>query len=302
MLTSLRQLHYVATVAQTGSISTAARDLNISQSSILAAIDAAEADLDARIFIRQRARGISLTAAGERYMVAARRLLEAEKAFEGDIRGLGTLAAPLRIGCFEPFGPIMMVDVLAKLRDRLGPMDITLIEADQPSLKRYLDRGEVDILVVYDLGPEFTGDMQLIGRAPPHAMVSARSPLAAKDAISMDELAQEPIVLLSQPLTVTYLMTLFDYASRRPHIAFQSRSYETVIRAVREGFGATILNAWPLTPLPSESATRRIRIINPLPGPNIITVDHYGEQKPAGIRALIEILREHFPTRYRSDL
>jgi DNA-binding transcriptional LysR family regulator len=298
VLISLRQLRYVVSVAQTGSISTASRNLNISQSSILGAIDAAEADLGARIFLRQRARGITMTAAGERYMVAARRLLDAERDFNGNIRDLGILAAPLRIGCFEPFGSIMMVDVLSKLRDRLGPLDITLIEADQPSLKRYLDRGEVDILVVYDLGPDFTGDIRLVGRAPPHAMVSTLSPLAAKEAISMDELADEPIVLLSQPLTVTYLMTLFDYAKHRPHIAFRSRSYETVIRAVREGFGSAILNAWPVTPLPSETGTRRVRIINPLPGPNIITVDHYGNQKPAGIYALIEVLSAHLQSNY----
>lgn len=272
--------------------------MNISQSSILAAVDTAEQDLGVKIFSRQKGRGVLITAAGERFIAAARRLLAAEKDFNREVRSQSWDEAHLRIGLFEPFSSIMMVEVLRQLRQRLENISIELVEADQPSLKRYLDRGEVDVVLIYDLGPDFTGTIHRIGRAPPHAMVHEDSPLARHDAISISQLAQYPVSLLSLPLTMTYLMTLFDFADKRPKISFMSRSYETIIRGVSEGFGSTILNAWPRRPLKVEDHTRRIRLIDPLPAPNIVTVDHYGEMRPPALQLFIEVLKEHFTEAY----
>eukprot|EP01034_Spumella_vulgaris_P007982 gene7982-10167_t len=51
-------VRYVAEVARLGSIQAAARELSISQSSILAAIDLAEADIGARMFMRRPSQGM----------------------------------------------------------------------------------------------------------------------------------------------------------------------------------------------------------------------------------------------------
>tara|TARA_R110002020_G_scaffold233050_9_gene444758 strand:+ start:2507 stop:3412 length:906 start_codon:yes stop_codon:yes gene_type:complete len=295
---SLRQLSYICAVHDSGSFLKAAQKMNISQSSIHAAVDTAEQNLGVRIFDRQKGRGVLVTAAGQRFIAAARRLLAAEKDFNREVKSQSWDEAHLRIGLFEPFSSIMMVEVLRQLRQRLENISIELVEADQPSLKRHLDRGEVDVVLIYDLGPDFTGTFHNIGRVPPHAMVHEDSPLAQFDAISISQLAQYPVSLLSLPLTTTYLMTLFDYADQRPKISFMSRSYETIIRGVSEGFGSTILNAWPRKPLRIEQRTRRIRLIDSLPAPNIVTVDHYGEMRPPALQLFIEVLKAHFSEAY----
>lgn len=298
MTPSLKQLSYICAVQETGSFSKAAQKMNISQSSILAAVDTAEHDLGVRIFSRQKGRGVLTTASGEKFIAAARRLLAAEQDFNRELRSQSSDDGQLRVGLFEPFSSIMMVEVLTRLRQRLGNVSVELVEADQPSLKRYLDRGEVDLVVVYDLGPDFTGTIEKIGRAPPHAMVHEDSPLARHEAISISQLAEQPISILSLPLTMTYLMTLFDFAERRPRIIFKSRSYESIIRGVSRGFGSTILNAWPRQPLQVEQRTRRLRLTDPLPAPNIITVDHYGDMRPRPVEVFISILKEYFAEAY----
>ena len=298
MSPSLKQLSYICAVRDTGSFSKAAHKVNISQSSILAAVDIAEHDLGARIFSRQKGRGVLVTSAGEKFIAAARRLLNAEQEFNRELRSHSADDGQLRIGLFEPFSSIMMIEVLSRLRQQLGNVSVELVEADQPSLKRYLDRGEVDIVLVYDLGPVFTGSIEKIGRVPPHAMVHEDSPLAQYDGISISQLAEQPIGLLSLPLTMTYLMTLLDFADRRPRISFKSRNYESIIRGVSRGFGSTILNAWPRQPLPVEHRTRRLRLIDPLPAPNIITVDHYGDMRPRPVEVFIRILQEYFAEAY----
>lgn len=298
MTPSLKQLQYICAIQESGSFAKAAKKMNISQSSILAAVSVAEQTLDARIFSRQKGRGVMTTAAGEKFITAARRLLSAEQEFQRNVRLQGAEDEILRIGLFEPFSSIMMTEVLNRLQDRIGPISIELIEADQLSLKRCLDQGEVDILLVYDLGPDFTGNVERIGRAPPHAMVHKDSPLAQHDAISISQLAEHPISLLSLPLTTTYLMALFDDADHRPRIAFKSRSYETIIRSVSNGFGSTILNAWPRAALQVEANTKRLRLTEALPAPNIVTVDHYGDLRPRAVKVFIEILKSYFTEAY----
>ncbi|WP_170317744.1 LysR family transcriptional regulator [Paroceanicella profunda] len=297
MSASLRQLRFVCAVADEGSFLRAAEAMNISQSSILAAVEAAEADLGARLFERRRARGVVITPAGERYLIAARQLLVAEQDFNHRVKGLNDRHGPLRIGCFEPFGAMFMVEVLGRLRARLGAITVELFEADQPRLKRFLDRGEIDLALAYDLGPDFEGAITEICRAPPHAMVPLSSPLALQPSVSIEDLARQPLVLLSQPVTVTYLLTLFDYASQRPEVSFKSRSYSTVIRAVGAGFGCTVLNLRPPRPLEVETGCLRLPIDEGLPGPKLIAVDRYGDRKPRLLRAFIEELCGYFGTR-----
>lgn len=298
MRTSIRQMQYVLAVQAARSIAGAAKELSISQSSILAAIDLAEEDAGAQIFDRRKGRGVVMTAVGERYLAAAGRLLAAEREFRHSLRASSVPRSPLRIGCFEPFGPIMMIDVMRKLRERIGFFEITLIETDQVSLKRALDRGEIDIAVLYDLGPDFDCPLEHICRAPPHAMVHIDSPLARFDEISINDLVTQPVSLLSLPLTSSYLMTLFDYADQKPTIGFRSSHYETVIRAVAAGFGATILNLWPASPLPSETNTKRLRLREALPAPNLVTADRYGAQKPPNVVEFIAELKAHAQLRY----
>ena len=61
---TLKQLRYVAAAGREGSIANAANSLNISQSSITAAIDALEAGLGYNLFLRSPAKGIDPTSAG----------------------------------------------------------------------------------------------------------------------------------------------------------------------------------------------------------------------------------------------
>jgi molybdate transport repressor ModE-like protein len=58
---SLRQIRYIHVVSECGSIQSASRDLRISPSSILAAIEIAETELGAKIF--DRANGMQLIGA-----------------------------------------------------------------------------------------------------------------------------------------------------------------------------------------------------------------------------------------------
>jgi DNA-binding transcriptional LysR family regulator len=292
-----RQLRYVCEAARLGSIQAASTALHISQSSILAAIAIAEDSLGARIFDRRPSKGIQITPAGERFVVAARALLAAATEFERDVGGLAK-GAPhtLRIGCFEPFGALFITAVLRRFADVYGDTEVVLLEGDQVQLREWLATGAVDLIVTYDIGPSF-GERRTtpICRVPAHALLPIGDPLAQKSAVSIADLATRPLVLLDLPQTYTYITTLFDVLATKPKIGFRTRSYETVRSAVASGFGFAILQMRPSGSSAADGAgLARRPLTDNIPAPTLIVADIYGPNKPAFVRSMIDIIRKYF--------
>lgn len=292
---TLRQLRYIAAVAENGSIAAAAREWRIAQSSILAALDQAEVEMGARLFDRRPSRGVVATPAGGRFLASARRLLVAEAEFERTMDRHNQLMPPvLRIGCFEPFGALFMPELFRRFTEG-ADIEVQLYEGEQPQLLAWLEASTVDAIVTYDIGAGLPADAAVLARVPAHALMHVSHPLALQPAVSLAELAQQPFVLLDLPQTSAYLLTLFDIAGQRPKVAFRTRSYDSVRAAVACGFGFSILNMRPIgrgSP-DSEELVRR-PIIDDLPAPQLMIADRYGDAKPAFLRRFTKIAYEFF--------
>ena len=300
---SLRQVRYVCTVADCGSIQAAARAMHISPSSIMAAIECAEIGLGARIFDRRRATGVQLTPSGERFVAAGRHLLTAETDFLRQVGSLQSGMQAVRIGCFEPFGPLFMTEGLKRFTAEVGPVAVSLFEGDQTQLADWLNRGFVDLALTYDIGPRFNAHATPICRVPAHVLLASDHPLAGRPALAIADLAPHPLVLLDLPLTVGYLLSLFDLHGVKPNVSFRSRSYETVRSAVAAGFGAAILNMRPLNPATSDGTKLvRLPLTDALPAPTLQIVDVYGPNKPRLIKRLsdvfVSLFRDGDPDRF----
>jgi DNA-binding transcriptional LysR family regulator len=300
---TLRQLRYLVLVAETGSITAAARSCRIAQSSILAAVAQAEAEMGSTLFDRRPSRGVTPTPAGERFVAAARRLLAAEAEFERTMDKFNLGMPPvLKIGCFEPFGALFMPELLHRFT-AANTSEIQLFEGEQPQLLTWVESNTVDVIVAYDIGPGLPPDAVTLAHVPAHALLNVDDPLAQKERLSLEELVTRPLVLLDLPQTSGYLVTLFDLAGQRPKISFRTRGYDTVRAAVACGFGMSILNMRPIG-LGSPDSDRLVRrpLIEVLPAPRLMIADRYGNAKPAFLRRFIELAQAFFaemgPERY----
>jgi DNA-binding transcriptional LysR family regulator len=294
---SLRQIRYVCEVARLGSIRAACSSLHISQSSVLAAITLAEYELNATIFDRRPARGVQITPAGERFVLAARVFLEANMEFGRMVNGLSKGAPQsLRIGCFQPFGSLFLAELLKQYSDAVGHISIQLFEGDQNQLYGWLNTGTVDLVVTYNIGTSFGSDAHTpICKVPPHAILSPNNPLAQQAQISIADLAKYPLVLLDLPQTSTYLMTLFEVLADRPKISLTTRSYETVRSAVAAGFGVSILNMRPTSHAMADGPHLvRRALTDDFPAPHLVVADIYGPSKPQFVKILIQMVRQYF--------
>lgn len=142
-----RLLRTFLAVCLEGSISGAARKLNISQPSVSVAIGQLEHSLHGRLFARGR-QGITLTAAGD----ALKRRAEMMEVLLADAEQAVALAAaglrgPLRIGG-TPGALVSLVPAAIAKMERADHMALTIVERADAQLTDLLRRGEIEVAVV----------------------------------------------------------------------------------------------------------------------------------------------------------
>ena len=261
----------------------------------LAAIRIAEEDIGTTIFARRAGHGIAITPAGQRFLVSARRFLAAGAEFERNMTEFSEHQTPiLRVGCFSPFGALLIPPVLRRFIEVNGECEIVLLEGNQIELRNWLANGSVDLVVMYDIALDQPSAATPICKFPAHALLRRDDPAAEQSEISMEELAKRPLILLDLPETSTYLLALFDFVANRPKIGLRTRSHETIRSAVSNGFGASVLNIRPgREASPDGVDLRRVPISDPLRQPTLMVFDPYGDQKPQYVRSFILILHQY---------
>jgi DNA-binding transcriptional LysR family regulator len=128
-----RTLNIFRCVAETGSLTAAARQLHTVQSNVTAHIKRLEEEIGLPLFHR-KPRGVALTPAGEvlqDYAVRIARLLdEAGRA----VRQAGDSLGPLRVGTLESLAAARLPPVLARFRHALPEVDLQLVTGSTEQL------------------------------------------------------------------------------------------------------------------------------------------------------------------------
>jgi DNA-binding transcriptional LysR family regulator len=240
---TLKQLRYVEAAGRTGSITKAAEELCISQSSVTAAIDAIEDMLGFDLFIRMPAKGISLTPAGTDALNHIRGFLEQTYHLDSDLRSIGgEPIGALRLACYVTTAPHVLPPMLRGfVRDNPG-VRIELAEGDMSSVVEQLQNGEVDLACTYGANLPEGVDFTPLFSAPPYAVICAEDTLARQPSITLKELATRPMVLLDLPFGRDYYSSLFTSRGYEVKIAHSTRSSEIVRALVAGGFGFSVLN------------------------------------------------------------
>jgi DNA-binding transcriptional LysR family regulator len=241
---SLRQIEYFAAAARHGGAARAALALNVSQPSISKAIAELESLWSERLFVRLHARGLELTAAGsERYRQARLLLRQAESLL---VPRSAALQGQLRLGCLSTLGARYLPEVLARLRSEHPGISVQLSEGDTESMTRQLERGSLDVALMYDLGLARRVRLEAVTELRPYALLPWGHKLAGAGPMRLADLAREPLILISLPHSKAYFLSLFHAAGVSPTIAHESTSMEMIRTMVANGLGVSLLTTRPL--------------------------------------------------------
>ncbi|MEV0283474.1 LysR family transcriptional regulator [Kribbella sp. NPDC050820] len=188
----LRLLTAFVAVVDAGSVTAAAEALVIAQPALSRQLQQLERQLGIALFDRQRHRLI-LTAAGQRFLGAARAVLASAEAARSLAESLaeGRLA---RVRMAAP--PTTVIDMVAPFLATLGPADplITVEEAQYADAIGRLRSGN-DLALVSAPPPRYLATRK-VAVVPVRAYVNACHPLAHAGEVSLDELAEHRLIML----------------------------------------------------------------------------------------------------------
>lgn len=295
MVVSLRHVRAFLAVAEHGSTSLAARHLHVSQPAISLAIKELEERLGEALFDRLPPRGLSLTPFGRAKLPQARALAAELATFATPGLPAGDAQGHVRFGYFTTLGPQHVPDILRRMARRHPRVTVSPVEADLEELQSLLESGRVELGLTYDLGLGPLASAERVADLPPYALVPARHALASRPALSVADLAAEPVVLVDLPGSRDFLLSVFRSEGVEPRVGYRVRSLEMVVGLVANGLGVSVLVTRPA----GERAYDGKRVARrPLPSSRIrqsVVLAHAGEARPtAPALALAECVREHF--------
>lgn len=243
---TLRQLEYFVAVAESGTVTGAASRVHLSQSAMSTALADLERSLRVQLVLRHHARGVSLTPAGERLLVAARQLLGQADDLQSLAGDLGDdLAGHLTLGCFAILAPFVLPPVLAAADEQLPGLQVATTEEPLDRLETGLLEGRLELAIGYDLGFGADIDREPLFSVPPHVVLPLGHRLSRRKRISLAQLDDEPMVLMDLPHSRDYFTRLFAAGGATPNVRYRTHSAELARALVARGLAYAVLNLRP---------------------------------------------------------
>lgn len=145
-----RHLQYILTIAQKQNMTKAAEELFVSQSSLSQYLGKLEQELGVPLFERTRNK-LLLTPAGERYVEAARKILDIEKETYADIRSLNN-RSHITLGLTSQLCLRMLTAIVPSFKKEFPEATLEITESNVISLTRQLLEENIDcaVMAVHD--------------------------------------------------------------------------------------------------------------------------------------------------------
>ncbi|MGA1804473.1 LysR substrate-binding domain-containing protein [Rhizobium sp. HT1-10] len=243
MAFTLRQLQYFVAVAEQGSVTRAAQNLSISQSSVTEALKELESDLGVNLFDRHP-RGLSITHNGHQFLRHATKILstvsDARTSFSGQ---KSASAGTLNIGVTSLVAGYVLSDLLARYRRACPGVEVSAIEDNGGYLEHLLVGGELDVavMVISNLRDRMALQAEILETSPYRLWLPMGHPLVSADIISVADISREPLIMLTIDEIEENTGKLLSALGARPHVAFRTRSVEAVRSLVATGAGVALL-------------------------------------------------------------
>jgi len=284
---TLRQLQYVAAIAETRSFRRAAALCAVSQPSLSAQVAQVESVLGLRLFERSK-RQVLLTRAGEELLLCARRILrEADELAESATRLADPLAGTLRVGVIPTISPYLVPEIAPVLRARYPRLRLLWIEDKTAVLAAKLRSGELDAALVAleaDLGDV---EHVVLGHDPFVLATPLGHPLGvATTPVRLRDLRGAPVLLLDDGHCFRDQALTFCERAQVEELDYRATSLGTLTQMVASGAGITLLPQLALATELPRGALRTRTFAKPVPGRTISLVWRRGTARTPTLRTV----------------
>ena len=187
-------LEQLASFAEFGTLSEAAERLHTSQPALTRSMKKLESDLGVRLFIRSKNR-LDLNETGVRATEYARRVLDADREFEKQVRSYDKSLHTISIGFCAPVPQQVLTLILNGIFDG---MTLSADMMDDSDFFRKLESGEYQLAVTHIVPPDERFHYKKCGHEDLYISVQPGNPLAFYPEIHLQDLDGLSILLLQR--------------------------------------------------------------------------------------------------------
>ncbi len=250
---NLEQLRGFVEIAEIGHFTRAAERLHVAQPTLSRQISTLESELGIELFHRTRG-NIAVTAAGERLLPLARRMLadaDIARSEMAELRGLRR--GRIRLGATPTLCTSLVADVLAEFHAQYPGIDIELLESGSRSLIAALMEGALDLALIVtsvssgaartalELEPILSERLVVVSAAAQDDPF-AHHPAGA--AIDLRELARVPQIAFPENYDLRAATdAAFAAEGLTPLVVVEGAEMDAALRFAERGIGVAIVPA-----------------------------------------------------------
>ncbi|EJK1061466.1 tricarballylate utilization LysR family transcriptional regulator TcuR [Salmonella enterica] len=287
----LRQLRYFVRIIETGSMGSAAQDLDIGVSALSQQMSRLENELAIRL-LQRTSRGVTPTNAGLAfYSQAQLALRHADDAILAAREA--RLSGHVSVGMAPSTASILGIPFIHAMQENYADVRLHVVESLSGNLERMINTRQIDLAVVFQKDkilrwsarPILEEQLFLIGS---HALLAA----LPDNPITPEQLAGIPLIMPSQGHGLRgRLDAVCQEHALNVEIVAEIDDLALLMRAVRDGLGATLQPGAAISHLDND-ALRVIGVHNPvLSRPNFLVSLSDDELTPAGLAARVVLTK-----------
>ncbi|EMY9142573.1 tricarballylate utilization LysR family transcriptional regulator TcuR [Salmonella enterica] len=287
----LRQLRYFVRIIETGSMGSAAQDLDIGVSALSQQMSRLENELAIRL-LQRTSRGVTPTNAGLAfYSQAQLALRHADDAILAAREA--RLSGHVSVGMAPSTASILGIPFIHAMQENYADVRLHVVESLSGNLERMINTRQIDLAVVFQKDkilrwsarPILEEQLFLIGS---HALLAA----LPDNPITPEQLAGIPLIMPSQGHGLRgRLDAVCQEHALNVEIVAKIDGLALLMRAVRDGLGATLQPGAAISHLDND-ALRVIGVHNPvLSRPNFLVSLSDDELTPAGLAARVVLTK-----------
>lgn len=287
----LRQLRYFVRIIETGSMGSAAQDLDIGVSALSQQMSRLENELAIRL-LQRTSRGVTPTNAGLAfYSQVQLALRHADDAILAAREA--RLSGHVSVGMAPSTASILGIPFIHAMQENYADVRLHVVESLSGNLERMINTRQIDLAVVFQKDkilrwsarPILEEQLFLIGS---HALLAA----LPDNPITPEQLAGIPLIMPSQGHGLRgRLDAVCQEHALNVEIVAEIDGLALLMRAVRDGLGATLQPGAAISHLDND-ALRVIGVHNPvLSRPNFLVSLSDDELTPAGLAARVVLTK-----------
>jgi len=239
---NLNQLRVFYEAARTGSFTSAAKKLCITQPAVTAQIKTFEDQCNLKLF-KKKGRSLYLSDEGSTLYEYTRRIFEYEREVEDVIEEMRKLKrGTLRLGTSKAYARYFMPFLISSFHEAFPHIKVHLDEGSSMDILRSLLelKNEVAVIAKVEEDPNvtflpFKRDELILILAPTHS-------LSKKKSVSVEELVHEPMIMKEMGSgTRKQVNELFNRKGLSPNVLMETSNTEFIKQLVQRGEGISFL-------------------------------------------------------------